>query len=130
MLDLSSSFNDSDKSFGPVLYSGDLYLEQCQKHLFDGKGTYEYTEKLKEMILEDVTKRLKNLPNDCFGKESTPKPLARTLTNWADGSVKRARLANFYVIWKLHKKASVQALRSLPISNDIGYLPGQVSLSS
>ncbi len=38
-------FNDSDKHFSPVLYSRDLYLEQCHKHLFDGKGTYEYTER-------------------------------------------------------------------------------------
>jgi hypothetical protein len=52
-------FNDSDKNFGPVLSSRDLYLELCRKHLFDGKGTYEYTEKPKDLILEDVTSRLK-----------------------------------------------------------------------
>ena len=42
-----------------ALYYTDLYLEQCKKHLFDGKGTYEYTEKPKDLILEDVTRRLK-----------------------------------------------------------------------
>jgi hypothetical protein len=60
-LNRNVGFNDSDKNFGPVLYSRDLYLEQCKKHLFDGKGTYEYTEKPKDLILEDVTRRLKNL---------------------------------------------------------------------
>ncbi len=54
-------FNDSDKQFGPVLYSRDLYLEQCQKHLFDGKGTCEYTERPKDLILEDITSRLETL---------------------------------------------------------------------
>ena len=39
VLNKNVGFNDSDKNFGPVLYSRDLYLEQCQKHLFDGKGT-------------------------------------------------------------------------------------------
>jgi hypothetical protein len=68
VLSRNVGFNDSD-NFGPVLYSRDLYLEQCQKHLFDGKGTYEYTEKPKDLILEDVTLRLKSLLN-CFGKES------------------------------------------------------------
>ncbi len=43
VLKQNAGFNDSDKSFGAVLYSGDLYLEQRQKYLFDGKGTYEYT---------------------------------------------------------------------------------------
>ena len=109
------------------MYSRDLYLEQCKKHLFDGKGTNEYTEKPKDLILEDVTRRLKNLLNDCFGKESATKSLAQTLTRWAEDSLKRARLANFYVIWKLHKMANAQGVRSRPISNNIGYPTGQVS---
>ena len=83
-------FNDSDKNFGPVLYSREFYLEQCQKHLFDGKGTYEYTDKPNDLILEDVTRRLKNLLYDCFGKEPATKSLAQTLTKWTDDSLKRA----------------------------------------
>jgi hypothetical protein len=62
VLNKNVGFNNSDKHFGPVLYS--------QKHLFHGKGTYEYTERPKDLILE-VTRRLKNLLHDCFGKEST-----------------------------------------------------------
>ena len=104
-----------------------IYLEQCQKHLFDGKGTYEYTDKPKDLILEDVTRRLKTLLYDCFRTEPATKSLAQTLTKWADDSLKRARLANFYVIWKLHKKANAQGVRSRPISNNIGYPTGQVS---
>ncbi len=66
VLNRNVEFDDSDKNFGPVLYSRDLYLDQCQKHLFYGKDTYEYAENPKDSILEDVTSRLKTLPNDCF----------------------------------------------------------------
>ncbi len=109
------------------LYSRDLYLEQCKRHLFDGKGTYEYTENPKDIILGDVTRRLKNLLNDCFGKDSATKSLAQTITGWAEDSLERARPANFYLIWKLHKKENAQGVRSHPISNNIGYPTGQVS---
>ena len=34
---------------------------------------------------------------------------------------------NFYVIWKSHKKANKQRVRSRPISNDIGCPTGQVT---
>jgi hypothetical protein len=85
-LNRNVGFNDSDKNFGPVLYSRDLYLEQCKKHLFDGKGTYEYTEKPKNFILEDVTRILKTLLNNSVWKESATKSLAQTLTRWAEDS--------------------------------------------
>ncbi len=60
MLNKYVGFNDSDKNFCPVLYSRGLYLEQCPKHLYDGKGTYEYTAKPKDLIPIDVilTKRI------------------------------------------------------------------------
>ena len=93
--DRQVGFNNSDKNFGPVLYSCDLYLRQYQTHLFDTKGTYECTAKPTKMILQDIARRLKNLLNDCFGKESTTKSFAHTLTKWADDSVKLDRLANF-----------------------------------
>ena len=95
VLNRNVGYNNSDKNFGPVLYSRDLYLDQCQKHLYDGKGTYEYTAKPRDMILNSVSRRLKNLLNDCFSTESATKSLANTLTKWIDDSVKRARLANF-----------------------------------
>ncbi len=97
------------------------------KHLYDGRGTYEYTAKPRDMVLNSESRRLKNLLNDCFSTESATKSLANTLTKWIDDSVKRARLANFYVIWKLHKKANAHGVRTRPISNNIGYPTSQVS---
>ncbi len=126
-LNKNVGINDSDKNFGPVLYSRDLYLEQCKKYLFDEKSTYEDTEKPKDLILNDVVRRLKNLLHDCFGKDSATQSLAQILTKWADDSRKGDRLAKFYVIWKLHKKANAQGVRSRPISNNIGNPTGQVS---
>ena len=127
MLNKKVGFNDSDKNFSPVLYSRDLCLEQCKKHLLDAKGTYEYTENPKDLILNDVARRLKTLLNDCFGNDPTTKSLAQTLTKWADDSLKRDRLANFYVNWKVKKKANAQGVRSRPISNNIGYPTSQFS---
>ena len=89
MLNKKVGFNDSDKNFGPVLYSRDLCLEQCKKHLFDAQGTYEYTAKPKDLILFDVATRLKSLLNDCFSNDPTTESLAQTLTKWADDSRKR-----------------------------------------
>ncbi len=94
----------------------------------ENSGTYEYTAKPKYLILTSVSRRLKNQLNDCLGKvESTTKSLTHTLTKWIDYSIKRACLANFYLIWKLLKKANAQGVRTRPISNNIGYSTGQVS---
>ncbi len=51
VLKKDAGFNDSDKNCGPLLCSRDFYLEQCNKHLFEGKRNYEYTEKPKGLIL-------------------------------------------------------------------------------
>jgi hypothetical protein len=67
-LNRNVGFNNSDKNFGPVLYSRDLYLKQCQMYLFDTRGTYEHTKKSKDFILHDVARRHKILLKDCFGK--------------------------------------------------------------
>ena len=120
-------YNNSDKNYGPVLYSRDLYLKQCLLHLHDDKGTYEYTAKPKDLILADVSRRLNNLLRDCFNSESATESLARTLTKWTEDSLKREQLGKFYVIWKLHKQANARGVRSRPISNNIGYPTGQVS---
>ena len=120
-------YNISDKNFGPVLYFRDLYIEQCEKHLRDGKGTYQHTEKPKDLIVQDVVRRLKNLLYDCLHTESATQSLARTLTKWADASLSRGRLCKFYVIWKLHKPANALGVRSRPISANIGYPTCQVS---
>ena len=120
-------YNISDKNYGPVLYSRDLYLEQCKKLLLDDKGTYEYTDQPKDLILSSLVRRLKSLVNECLGGESATQALARTLTKWADDSLERGRLCKFYVIWKLHKQANAQGVRSRPIASNIGYPTGQIS---
>jgi hypothetical protein len=66
VLNKNVGFNNSDKNFGPVLYSRDLYLEQCMLHLFDDKGTYQFTDKPKYLTLIDVVRRLNNLLDECF----------------------------------------------------------------
>ena len=81
VLNKNVGFNNSDKNFGPVLYSCDLYLEQCMLHLLDDMGTYQFTEKPKDLILIDVVRRLNNLLDECFSNEPTTKPLAQTLKN-------------------------------------------------
>ena len=120
-------YNNSDKNYGPVLYSRDLYLSQCLLHLHDDKGTYERTEKPMDLILADVSRRLNNLLRDCFNSKSATESLARTLTKWTEDSHNREQLGTFYVIWKLHKQANTRGVRSRPISNNIGYPTGQVS---
>lgn len=68
--DRAVGYNISDKNFGPVLYSRDLYIEQCEKHLRDVKGTYQHTEKPRDLILQDVVQRLKNLLHECLHTKS------------------------------------------------------------
>ena len=81
VLNKNVGFNNSDKNFGPVLYSRDLYIEQCRLTLFDDKGTYQYTEKPKDLILMDVIRRLKKLLDECFSNDPATKSLAQTLKN-------------------------------------------------
>jgi hypothetical protein len=64
LLQMSESdigYNIADKNRGPVVYSKDLYREQCQLHLEDDKGTYGKVEKTKEDILENVLLKLKGI---------------------------------------------------------------------
>jgi hypothetical protein len=50
---------------------------------------------------------------------------ARTLTKWADDSLERGKPCKFDVIWRLHKQANAQEVRTRPTSN-IGNPAGQV----
>jgi hypothetical protein len=68
-------------------------------------------------------------PRTRSGKESATQSLAQTLTKRTDDSLKRDRLANFYVIWKLHKKANAQGVRSRPISNNMHRISNRPSLT-
>ena len=120
-------FNNSDKGYGPVLYSRNLYIEQCSKHLFDAKGTYEPICDSKENILHKVVNKLKSLLSTYCNECSATQQLAKKLTEWAEDSLKKGTLCKFYVIWKLHKPANAQGVRSRPISPNIGYPTGQIS---
>ena len=51
LLGYSVGYNISDKMLGPVLYSRNLYLDQCKLHLEDREETYERTSELKKQIL-------------------------------------------------------------------------------
>ena len=125
--DRQVGFNNSDKNYGPVLYSRDLYLKQCHLLLYDEKGTYMHTAKPKDLILQEVVHRLKCLVHDCLGIEPATRSLANTLKRWADDSLNQGRLCKFYVIWKLHKQANSRGVRSRPIASNIGYPTGQIS---
>ncbi len=118
MLNKRVEYTDSDNNFGPVLYSRDLYPEPCKKQLFDAKGTYGYTENLKGFDTAEPCSEA-YLLIDCFSNYPTTTSLAQKLTKWAGDSRKRDHLANFYVIWKPHKKANAQGMRSHPIRNKI-----------
>ena len=55
MRELDVGYNIADKNYGTVVYSKDLFKEQCLMHLEDEKRTYwKITDRSKEDILEDV----------------------------------------------------------------------------
>ena len=123
-------FNNSDKGYGPVLYSRNLYVEQCIKHLYDEKGTYEPIHDSKEKILCDVVSKLKTLLSTYCNENSATQQLAKKLTEWAEHSLKKGMLCKFYVIWKLHKPANAQGVRTRPIYPNIGYPSTELQLST
>ena len=125
--DSQVGFNNSDKNYGPVLYSLDLYLKQYHLLLYDEKGTYMNTSKPKDLILQEVVHRLKCLMPDCMHIEPATRSLANTLKRWADDSFNQRRPCKFNVIWKLHKQANQQGVRSRLIASNIGYPIGQIS---
>ena len=52
-------YNNADKNRGPVIYSKDLYAEQCRLHLEDDKGTYgKIVNQTKEDIIEEILQKL------------------------------------------------------------------------
>jgi hypothetical protein len=98
---------------GPVLYSRDLYIQQCLLHLNDEKGTYEIIDKPKDVVLQDLLNSHKK-DNVAVGR------LTSTFLRWAEDSIRSKRLCKFYIIWKLHKKADTRGVRSRPIASNIG----------
>lgn len=128
MRELDVGYNIADKNYGTVVYSKDLFKEQCLMHLEDEKGTYwKITDRSKEDILEDVLLELRRiiLPFKRQGKgwEMIVDSINRDSTKAAKGG----RLCKFYVIWKLHKAANAIGLRSRPIAAAIDYVTGPAS---
>ena len=120
-------YNISDKNMGPVIYSRDLYIQQCLLHLNDEKGTYEIIDKPKDVVLQETFQKLKNLLNSHKKDNVAVGRLTSTFLRWAEDSIRSQRLCKFYIIWKLHKKADTRGVRSRPIASNIGYLTGQIS---
>ena len=88
-------------------------MEQCRKLLFGDVGRCMLTVQPNDLIHRNIVQRLRmNAP-------------ARTLTKWADDSLERGKPCKFDVIWRLHKQANAQEVRTRPTSN-IGNPAGQV----
>ena len=91
----------SDKMPGPVLYSRDLYLDQCKLvklHLKDGKGTHERISESKKQILVCVVNRLKYLLAAYSESGSAVEQLSKTFLTWASASLERDKLCKLYEI--------------------------------
>ena len=74
-----------------------------------------------------VVDRLKCMLAAYSEPSSAIEQLSKTSLKWASASLERDKLCNFYVIWKLHKKANALGVRSSSIASNIGYTTGQVS---
>jgi hypothetical protein len=130
LLQMSESdigYNIADKNRGPVVYSKDLYREQCRLHLEDDKGTYGKVEKTKEDILEDVLLKLKGILIPFKKHGEGWKAVCESIIRDATTVEKEGKLCKFYLIWKLHKPANAAGIRTRPIAAAIDYITGPAS---
>jgi hypothetical protein len=121
-------YHTADKNLGSVVYSKDLFKEQCLLHLEDRKGTYcKIVDQTKEDILEDVFLKLRLIlvPFKKHGQGWAN--MAESIIRDSKSVVKKGKLCKFYIIWKLHKAASASGLRSRPIAAAIDYVTGPAS---
>jgi len=128
MQDLDVGFNTADKNYGAVVYSKDLFQEQCLLHLEDEKHTYFKTiDQSKEDLLEDILIQLRSitLPFKKHGEGWTH--LVNALNQDSSKIAAKGKLCHFYIIWKLHKAASVTGLCSRPITAAIDYVTNPAS---
>ena len=126
---LDVGFNNADKNYGPVVYSRELSREQCLLHLQDQKGTYsQITEKTKMDILEDIISRLREILNPFKERyQGAWAQVCDSIIRDAVQAAKRGRLGAFYIVWKLHKMANANGIRSRPIAAAIDYPTGPAS---
>ena len=121
-------YNIADKNYGAVVYSKNLFKEQCLLHLEDGKGTYCKTvDQTREDILEEILSRLRMILIP-FKKQGIGwAHVAESILRDSSTAVKGGRLCKFYIIWKLHKAANAAGMRSRPIAAAINYVTGPAS---
>ena len=128
MKEIDVGYNIADKNFGAVTYSKELFTNQCVLHLEDGKGTYvKITDKSKEDLIDDILMDLKArlIPYKKQGKGWAM--IIDSLIRDSSLIAEKGKLCKFYIIWKLHKKASADGLRSRPIASAIEYVTGPAS---
>ena len=123
LLGYSVVYYISDKILGPVLYSRDVYLDQCKVHLEDGKGPGNVWAHKRVAVVD----RLKCLLTAYSEPVSAVEQVSKKFLKWAPASLERDMLCKYFVIWKLHKKVNALGVRSRPIVSNIGYPTGQVS---
>ena len=116
LLSCSLGYNLFHKVLCLVLYSHNLYLDQCKLHLEDIKGTYpSQRSQFGSLRLTDW--------KICLNHAVNPALLSKT---WS-ASLERDKLCKVFVTWNLHKKANALVVRSGPNTWNIGYLTWQVA---
>ena len=105
--ELDVGYNIADKNYGAVVYSKDLFKEQCRLHLEDGKGTYyKHVGRSNEDILSDVLIRLQRLLEPFKQLGEGWKAVVFSILRDAKREAEGGKLCRFYIIWKLHKAAN------------------------
>jgi len=128
MIATDVGFNIADKNFGPVVYSKELFNEQCLLHLEDSKGTYyKVDDQSREDILEEILSQLRTIliPFKKQGEGWTI--VCNSILKDASEAARTGQLCRFYIIWKLHKAANASGLRSRPIAAALDYVTGPAS---
>jgi hypothetical protein len=81
-----------------VIYSKDLYREQCRLHLEDDKGTYGKVEKTKEDIPDDVFLKLKGILMHFKKHDEGWKSVCESILRDATDVVKEGKLCKIDLI--------------------------------
>ena len=128
MGEIDVGYNIADKNYGAVVYSKDLFKEQCLMHLEDGKGTYyKIVDQTKEDILDEILSKLRSILIPFKAQGEGWKHVVESIVRDSSKAAEGRRLCKFYIIWKLHKAAGASGLRSRPIAAAIDYVTGPAS---
>ena len=128
MKECEVGYNNADKNRGPVIYSKDLYAEQCRLHLEDDKGTYgKIFDRTNEDIIKEILVKLGGILIPFKKRGEGCKAACEFILRDARDVAKEGRLCKFYLIWKLHKMANAAGIRTRPIAAAINYVTGPAS---